>query len=106
MPFIQERLGKRKRNHEFVFNPKTRGMERVAWFDELTPEQAKAESEDTWDFCITGLENFSMGGKKIPCTKEGKSSLMAIPAFDRFIARCLQMLGKAQAEAKEEEVKN
>ena len=106
IPFIQERFGKRKRNHEFVFNPKSRSMERVAWFDELTPEQAKAESEDTWDFCITGLENFFMAGEEIPCTKEGKNKLMAIAAFDRFMARCLKTLGKVEADEREEAEKN
>ena len=105
-PFITERFSKKKRNHEFVFNPKTRGMERVTWFDEITPEQAKTDGEDTWDFCITGLENFFIGGDEVPCTQEGKNRLMAIPAFDRFIGLCLKQLGEAQVEAKEEEAKN
>jgi hypothetical protein len=108
IPFIEERLSKRKRLIEHIYNPKSRAMERLPYYEELTFEQAKKEREDTWDYCIIGLENFkdSKTGQEIACTRENKIKLMQNPVFDRFIARCLQMIASSGAKAKEESEKN
>lgn len=106
-PFLEERQSQRKRKFEFVLNPQTRTMERVGYYDEISYEQAKKDQADLWDYTITGLENFfDKNGKEIECTRENKVKLMTVPAFDRFVARCLQILGSAQTQAKEEEEKN
>jgi len=106
-PFIEEKQGQRNRKYEFVLNPQTRAMERVGYYDEIPPEQAKNEQGDLWDYAITGLEGFyDKNGKEITATRENKIKLMALPLFDRFIARCLQLLGSAETQAKEDEAKN
>lgn len=108
IPFIEERLSKRKRLIEHVLNPKTRTMERLPYYEDLTFEEARAEREDTWDYCIIGIENFkdSRTGQDIACTRENKIKMMQNPVFDRFIARCLQMIASSGAKAKEESEKN
>jgi len=101
--FLQERIGERKRKYEFVFNPETRAMERVGYYDEIPPAQAKKESDDVWEYAITGLENFTdKSGKPIECTRENIIKLMSIPMFDRFVGRCLQLLSNANVVAKDE----
>jgi hypothetical protein len=107
VPFIEEKQGQRKRKYEFVLNPVARSMERVGYYDEIPPEQAKQEQADLWDYAITGLEGFyDKNHKEITCTRENKVKLMKLSVFDRFVARCLQLLGSATAEAKEAEEKN
>ena len=108
VPFIEERISKRKRIVEHVYNPKTRAMERLSHFEELTPEQAKAERDDLWDYAITAFENFkdSKTGELITCTRENKLKLMKVPAFDRFIARCQQLISDAGIKEKEVTEKN
>ena len=102
-PKLEELQASRKRKHEFVFNPSTRSMERVGYYDELPPEEVR----DIWDYAITSWEGLlNAKGKAIECNRVNKLKLMAIPEFDRFIGRCLQMLGDASVKAKEELEKN
>jgi len=107
-PFIEKLMEGKKREFQNVLNPKTRAMERISYYPDLTPEQAQKEREDTWDYVITGIENFkdSGTGKEIACTRENKIKLMALPVFDRFVARCLQILSNSGIEAKKAETKN
>ena len=78
-------------------NPKTRQMERIAFYAELSVEDAKAERDDAFDFAITGIENFkdAKTGTIITCTRENKLALMKVPVFDRFFARCQQLLSSS-----------
>jgi deoxyadenosine/deoxycytidine kinase len=108
VPFFEERISKRKRAVEHIFNPKSKAMERLTYFEDLTYEQARVEQEDTWDYAITGIENFkdSKTGELITNTRENKIKLMKNPMFDRFIARCLQIISNSGAKIKEETEKN
>lgn len=105
-PIIEERMKKRKRKYEFVLNPETRSMERVGYFEDITAEQIKKDSEDLWDYAITGIENFKIGNRTVECTREGKNELMKYPKFDRCVGKCLRMLNESTAKAKEAEAKN
>ncbi len=107
-PFIEERISKRKRVTEHVYNPKSRAMERLSFYPDQTPEETRAERDDLWDYAITALENFKdkKTGELIACTRENKIKLMKNPMFDRFISRCLQMIINSGAEAKKETEKN
>lgn len=107
VPYFEEIQAKRKRKHEFVLNPTTRQMERVSFFEEPGVEQARKERDDAWDYCIVGLENFfDAKGNEITCTRENKLRLMSLPVFDRFIARCLQLLSESGVKASEAQGKN
>jgi hypothetical protein len=105
-PFIRERSKARKMIHEWVPNTLTGSMERGSYLEDLTPDRLEQESGDLWDFAITGLENFFIGGAEVPCTREGKLLLMDIPAFDRFIGQCIKDLRGAEAQIQEAEEKN
>jgi hypothetical protein len=107
-PFFEERIAKRKRQAEHVMNPKTRQMERISFYAELSVEEAKAERDDAFDFAITGIEGFkdSKTGVVIACTRENKLALMKVPVFDRFFARCQQLLASYGVKQKEEIEKN
>lgn len=107
-PFIEERIAKRKRVVEHIYNPKTRSMERVSFFKEQTAEEVQAEINDLWDYAITALENFKdrKTGELITCTRENKLKLMKVPVFDRFMARCQQLISDAGIEVKKEAEKN
>lgn len=105
--YVEGLQGKRKRKVEHVLNPKTRQMERIEFEESPTPEEARQERGDAWDFMIVAWENiFDAQGVAIPCTRENKLELMAIPVFDRFVARCLQLLAESGVKAAEEERKN
>ncbi len=106
-PLLEERQANRKKKYEHVFNPETRAMERLGYYEDLTHEEAKKERDDLMDYVITGLENFyDKANKEITCTRENKLKLMEIPVFDRFVARCLQILAEAGVKAGEAEEKN
>ncbi len=107
-PFYEERLTKRQRRFENIYNPKTRGMERVSYYPDLAPDEAKAEREDAYDYIITGIENFkdSKTGSLIACTRENKTKLMRVPVFDRFVGRCWQLLDSSGVKAQEDDEKN
>jgi hypothetical protein len=97
-PFLEERIANRKKTVEHVLNPKTRSMERISYYSELTPEQERAERDDVWDYVIVAFENFKdrKTGMLIECTRENKLKLMKVPVFDRFVLRCLQLLTDAR----------
>jgi len=105
-PFFEARAKARKKRFDWVLNTATRGMERVGFYDEPTAEEVEQERDDLRDFAITGLENFKIGEKTVPCTKEGKLALFKYPVFDRFVARCQALLSSSGVKAKEEEQKN
>jgi len=103
-PFWRERQRNRKKKSEFVRNPSTRAMERVEYYPQTAEEEAQ-EREDAFDYAITDFEDFfDAKGKPIKCTKENKIRLLAIPVFDRFIARCFELqqnASKIQAKVTE-----
>jgi hypothetical protein len=107
-PFVEERFSKKKRTFEFVLNPKTRAMERVGFYPEQTAEEARAERDDLWDYAIVDFEGFkdSKTGEVIPCTRDNKLKLMKVPVFDRFVARCQQLLSSAGIKDREDAEKN
>lgn len=103
-PFWETRRATRKKRHEFALNPVTRAMERVAYFEELTPEQDKKENEDAYDYAITGVRDAA--GEPIAFDRAAKVEHMAHPVFNRFFWRCQQMLGSARAQGQEDAGKN
>lgn len=106
-PLIEERLSGRKKNVEHVVNPKTRALERISYYPELSPEEERKERDDIWDYVITGIEGFKdKTGKTIDCTRENKLKLMRIPVFERFISRCFQIMANAGVSEAEELEKN
>lgn len=106
-PIIEQLQAGKKRKYEHVLNSRTGAMERVGYFEDPSVEQAKKERDDVWDYAITGIEGlYDSKGNEIACTRENKLKLMAIPMFDRFVAKCLQILANAGVKAKEDEGKN
>lgn len=96
----------KKKAVEHVFNPKTRQMERLAYYEQ-TPEQEKKEREMIWDFAIKAWEGIlDTSGQPIPCTLENKMKLMNNPQFARFVGRCLQLISGATEEAQKAKAKN
>ncbi len=96
----------RKKVSEFAYNPKTRAMDRVQYYDQ-TPTQEKKERELIWDHAIQDWKGIlDKEGNEIPCTTENKLRLMAIPQFARFVGRCLQLISGANAQLVEAEGKN
>lgn len=106
-PFYEDRLAKRKRKAEHVFNPKTRAMDRIPYYPDLPPEEEKAEREALWDYCIVDFGGFSdKDGKEIEPTKQNKVAIKNVPMVDRFITRCFQLMANAEIVRQEEEAKN
>lgn len=107
-PKVEEFLAKRKRRFDFVLNPSTRAMERVGYFEEQPREEAQKQSYDLWDYAITGWDEKALDakGQPIPVTRENKLKLMKLAVFDRFVARCLQLIASAGVKAQEEAEKN
>jgi hypothetical protein len=107
-PYIEQRFAERKKQKEHVLNPKTRAMERIEYYPDLSPEKMITERENTWDYVIQGLDGFQnkKTKKEIACTRENKIKLMKLPVFDRFIARCLQLLDESGVQTGEEEIAN
>lgn len=99
---------RRKRVFENVVNPKTRAMERIAYFPERTAEEIKAENRELWDYCITGWDDkvLDSKGNPVPVTVEAKEKLMEIPAFDRFVARCFRLLAESAVKTEKSLEKN
>lgn len=96
----------RAKKAEFVLNPQTRQMERVVYYDQA-PDQAKKERELIWDHAIVDWEGIEdADSKPIPCTAENKMRLINIPEFARYIGRCLQIMGTAEADQAEASEKN
>lgn len=103
---VRERFYSRKKVAEHVLNPKTKAMERITYYKEPTSEESRKESEDTWDYVITGFEGFANKGKLIEYTRENKIKMMRDPAFDRFVGRCLRILDGSEERRREEAKKN
>ena len=104
--FWQDRLAKRKKKHTFVLNPTTRAMERVEYYEE-TPEEDRKTREDSFDYVISDFKDFYDANKKpIECTRENKLKLIAIPVFDRFVARCIVLQQEAKGKHAEAIEKN
>ena len=102
-----ERIGKRKKESEFVLNPKTRSMEKVEYYKSLSLEDQQKEQDDLTDYVITGLKDFyDAKGKPIECTRENKIKLSKVPVFDRFMARCMEVQMNANVKQMEKEEKN
>jgi len=96
LPFIKEYEKKRKPQHKFVLNEKTRQMERVNYYEPLTPEEEQEYLDNLYDYAITGLERFfDSEGNALACTRENKLKLAKVPVFDRFMARCLELRANA-----------
>ncbi len=107
-PKIEEVQKKQKRIYEFVLNPKTRSMERVGYPKDQTIEEVVKERDDIFDYAITGWDDKALDarGDKIEVTRENKIRLMAMPVFDRFVARCFEILSSAGVKLKEDLEKN
>ena len=106
-PLVLERLAKRKKESEFVLNPKTRTMERVEYYKNLSMDQIQKEQDDLTDFVITGLKDFyDEKGKPIECTRENKIKLAKVPVFDRYMAKCMETQMNAGLKQAEKEEKN
>jgi len=107
VPFWEEKQRLRKREHKMMVNPKTRAMERVGYYEDLPPDQQKKETEDAWDYAITGIKDaFSSDGSPIECTKENKLKLIEVPMFLRFVSRVFEIIDEAGIKRKEEAEKN
>ena len=106
-PFWEERYRGRKKDYKMVHNPVSRQMERVGYYEDLPPEQAQKESDDAWDYAITGIKNaFSAPDVPIECTRENKLRLLDMPVFVRFINRVFQVISEAGVKQKEDSEKN
>ena len=90
----------RKRTSENVYNPKTRQMERITYYEQ-TPAQEKKSREMLWDHAIKAWEGvLDSEGNQIPCTLENKMKLMSNAVFARFVGRCLQIISGAVVDGK------
>ena len=104
---VKELLAIRKKKSEFVLNPESRSMERVTYFDDEDSAQTEKYSADIWDYVIVSWENLKTAkGEDIACTRENKIKLMRVPIFNRFIARCLQLIQSSGIVAAENAEKN
>ncbi len=100
VPHMEAVQAQKKRKFEFVLNPLTRSMERVGYLEDLTPEAAKKERDDRWDYTIVDFKGFEdKDGNEIPCTRENKIRFMGNAVFDRFVARCLNIIFSAGIKA-------
>jgi len=105
-PFFEAQFAKRKRITEHVHNPKTRQLERISYFPDLTPEESRSERDDAWDYAITGFGGFKdTSGKVIEFTRENKLKMVKNPVFIRFCDRCFEILANSGVTA-ETEIKN
>lgn len=105
-PFFEERIAKRKKITEHVHNPKTRQLERISYYPELSVDEAKKERDDAWDYAITGFGNFKdKSGKIIDFNRENKMKMIKNPMFVRFCERCFEVMSNSGV-TQEEEVKN
>lgn len=105
-PFYEERIAKRDRITKYVFNTKSRAMEPVTSFKELSMEEIKAEREDAIDYSIVNFNGFGKSGKPLDVTRENKLLLIRQPAIDRFFAYCQERLSNLGVERKKAEAEN
>jgi len=82
-------------------------MERISYFPEMTFAEQREESADLWDYCMVSIEGFvdQKTKKEIKCTKANKVALMKNPVFDRFVARCFQIMSESSVKMQEAEKK-
>jgi hypothetical protein len=105
-PFFESQLTKRKKITEHVHNPKTRQLERISYYPELSIEEAKKERDDAWDYAITGYGNFKdKSGVTIEFSRENKLKMIKNPMFTRFCERCFEIMANSGV-TKEAEIKN
>jgi len=107
-PFYEELMAAKKPSIERVINSKTHKMDRIEFYPAQTVEEIKAERGDAWDYAIVNFEGFKdkAAQKVLECTRENKIAMMKNPVFDRFVARCLQILGESGVQEKETKAKN
>ena len=104
--FWEERLKNRKKKVEHVLNQKTRQMERITYYDELSPEENERERADFWNYVITdfGLFKDAKTKKDIDCTPENKAAMGKLPVFHRFANKCFEIMEESRIiQAKDEE---
>ena len=105
--FWEERNKGRTKEFKMVVNPTTRGMERVSYYPDLSPEEETKEKEDAWDYAITGIKGAKWeNGTAIECTRENKLRLLKIPTVLWFFNRVFQLLSDAGVKADEVQEKN
>jgi hypothetical protein len=105
-PFFEERVAKRKKITEHVHNPKTRQLERISYYPELSIDESKKERDDAWDYAIVSFGNFKdKHGNDIAVTRENKLKMIKNPVFIRFCERCFEVMSNSGV-SKEEEIKN
>ena len=105
-PFFEERISARKYIVEHVYNTKSRAMDRDRHMVDLTPDEAKQERDDAYDYAITFISGLKVQGVVVTCTRENKLALMKLPVFDRFFAKCQTALANSGIVAKEVTEKN
>jgi len=106
--FYEERIAKRGRVVEHIFNPKTRAMERVVSLKELSMDEIRSERDDAIDYAITGIKGFRDKTTKKPleCTRINKLAMLRSPAIDRFFGYCQDRLSQSTVEEKKAEAEN
>jgi hypothetical protein len=73
----------------------------------LTADERKSFQADMWDYVITNFEGMlDKNGKPIAVTKENKVKLISVPAIDRFVAKCLKIIGDDAVKYAEDLNKN
>lgn len=105
-PFYEERIAKRDRITKYVFNTKSRAMDPVTSFKELTMDEIKREREDAIDYSIVNFNGFGKSGKPLEVTRENKLLLIRQPAIDRFFAYCQERLSNLGIERKKADAEN
>ena len=104
--FFEERRKNRTREYKMVLNPSTRTMERVGYYEDLPPDEAQKESDDAWDYAITGMKNAEEDGAPMECTRKNKLRLVKAPIFLRYVQKVFQILADAGVKKAEESEKN
>ena len=105
--FYAEKAKNRKKRNEFILNPTTRAMERVSYYPDLTPAEQEKETEDLYDYVITGVKWATWdSGEEIKCTRENKLKLMKDEKVSRFIRHCINTLVEAEKTEAEAAEKN
>lgn len=105
-PFYEERMSKRERTTKYVFNTKSRAMEPVSSFKELTMEEIKQDRDAAIDYSVVDFNGFGKSGKPLEVTRENKLLLLKQPAIDRFYAYCQERLGQLKVEQGRSEAEN
>ncbi|HSW62170.1 MAG TPA: hypothetical protein VLH56_02445 [Dissulfurispiraceae bacterium] len=90
-----------------VLNSRTKAMEIVTVYEQ-TAEQEQAERVEFWDNAISDWTFIDPRTKEaIPCTAENKYLLITrVPAFLRWVNRCMSLLSGVSAEADKAAEKN